>query len=208
MGNNILAIGANDGKVYGLNSNNGKKIWEFDCGHGNAFLRDVLFHNDIFYFGLISPGKSSGYLFALPWHLGEYEKVAKIYTSEGEILESANFLAVAAHFAIKGRQELEENAANGWIECGKPGMAVQYWLGMAKPEKAAKCWETAAESFRGKNNAVAAEQYYQASRIYWRIGDTVNEKSCFHKAVELGNGRFCVLKFLITPFRQSVKQES
>jgi outer membrane protein assembly factor BamB len=208
IANDMLAIGANDGKAYGLSLDTGERMWTFDPGLGNAFVRDVLFHDGIFYLGMAQSNKPSGFLYALPWHLGEYEDIASRFTAKGKNLEAANLFAVAAHYASRNRDELSEKAANCWIEGGSPRLAVEYWLGLAKPKKAAQCWIIAAEDRRGRDNLQAAEYYYEASRLFWRLGDTQNEDRCYHEAVELGKWPRLRLKVINNPMQTIGKQGS
>ena len=197
----LLAIGANDGKVYGLDIRSGEKRWEFDSGLGQAVARDVLYHEGVFYIGIYSSNEDRGLLYALPWHLGEYELMAKLFSVRENYLEAASLYALAAHYATKNREALGDAAAGCWIDGGNPQMAVRYWEGLAKPQKAAACWELAAEEMRGKDNPLAAEYVYQASRIYWRLGDFAGEDRCYCEAVELGKWPRLRLKPLNNPLQ-------
>ncbi len=182
----LLAVGANDGKVYGVDTATGEKIWTFNSGLEEVIARDILYHNGVFYLGMFKPEEGQGYLFALPWHLGEYETIARRLHARRKTAEAASLFAAAAHYASHNREVLSEAAASCWIEAGMPRLAAQYWLGLAMPEKAAQGWTAAAEDLRGKDNLRSAEYYFEASRLYWRLGDAKKEELCNCAAVELG----------------------
>ena len=185
-----LAIGANDGTVYGVDLQTGQCEWKYNTGFDHFIILDVLCHDGIFYVGGYDCNEEGGHLYALLWHGNQYEKMAKKMEERGHFLEAADLFAVAAHYSHYskgGRIVLGEKAEENWIKAGRPERGAAFWESMAKPEQVAKCWVEAAESLRGHNNIQSAEYYYEAAQVYWRLGKYDKEKACFGEAVELAH---------------------
>jgi len=186
---NVVAVGANDGHVYALDLHSGDYLWGFDSGTGQGMVQDVLAQEETFYIAVNGGKPANDQLFALPWHLGEYEKVAKKNQGMENYALAAELFALASYSARRKeeRDDLCGRAAANWIEAGKPHLAAAFWESLARFDQAATHWQAAAELARGRDNLKAAEYSYRAARLYWRLGDPTNEDRCAADAADLAN---------------------
>jgi hypothetical protein len=150
-------------------------------------LGDVLYHAGVFYGGGYRSDEESGYLHALPWHLGHYEAMAAKVLQQQNDCAAANLYAAASYY-VKRKEErshLHQMAAENWLKDGQPHLAAAFWENLADFDQAARCWREAADLMRGRDNLKAAEYYYRAGRLFWRIGASSDEELCAGRAADL-----------------------
>ena len=123
--------------------------------------------------GVVYVGTDTGQVYALPWHLGKYDWAAERLERTHRSYEAGVFYAVVAHstHSINDRENLYRKAETRWDAIGESEWAARMWEGLAHEKRAADAYCRAAESHRGRDNRQAAEYYYSASRLYWRLDD-------------------------------------
>lgn len=179
----IAAICVNDYGVVLLSAHSHEPIGAFEKINGAR-----LFASPVISDGTIYTGTNNGDIFALPWHLGRYESAARQLEHARDFHQAALFYALAAQQSKSKdeREALNLAAERCWDKNGEPEWAARMWEGMAHEQKAAEAYQRAAEHRRGPNNQRAAEYYYAASRLYWRLNDKSKKEDCESQAAKLG----------------------
>jgi hypothetical protein len=192
----LVAVCINQSGIALLNAKTGGLVWHFPVDKDVKLLSDALLAE-----GVIYAGTDGGQVLALPWHLGKYEKAAVHLAAMKKKLEAAVFYATAANhiYSPVERDALYHQAAECWDELGESEWAARMWDGLAQEEKAAAAYCRAAESHRGRDNRLAAEFFYSASRLYWRLDLASQADTCAKQAAKLGRWPDIRLKERINP---------
>ena len=184
VGDGLVVAGVNQSGVALLDASSGELAWHFPVGKDVKLLSDPVLAD-----GVIYVGTDTGQVLALPWHLGKYKWAAGWLERANRWSEAALFYAVSAHNAISldVRESLYRNAETCWDAIGQSESAARMWEGLAHEKRAADAYCRAAESRRGRDNRQAAEYYYSASRLYWRVeGMAAQADQCAREAAKLG----------------------
>jgi outer membrane protein assembly factor BamB len=178
----LVAVAVNQCGVCLLDAGTGDQIWEFRPPEDVKLFSDVIIDSGVIYFGT-----DNGALCALPWHLGQYEWAADYLQTRAEYFSAAICYVVAAHLIIdlSRREHFLDQAEVCWDKSGEPEWAAFMWEGLGRERKAAQAYCRAAEARRGQDK-LAAEYYYRASRLYWRLGEQEKADQCLLEAATLG----------------------
>jgi len=187
LAEDVLAVGDHAGNVYGVDPDTGGSIWTFQSGLVGAGCRDPLHHDGVFYLGLDRKTDESGYLQALPACFGGYEYFANKAALRNQAETAGELYAAAAYFETQPekRSRLAELAVRQWRGGGHSRLAAEFWENEVRLDRAAGCWQEAADNLRGRDNHQAAEFLYRAARLYWRLGQTEQEAHCAGEAARL-----------------------
>ena len=185
----FLVVGANDGHAYAFNGETGERLWSFNSGFEKMPMRDVLYQDGICYLAGYNIGHTDGYLFALPWHLGEYEIFAEKAAQKNTDELAGDLFAVGSYYAkrMDKRNSLAQRAVEHWCNDGQAQRAAAFWESQRRFDLAVKYWQEAAEWHRPVAPLRAAEFYYQASQMHWRLGNPAAEEDCAREAAWLAN---------------------
>ncbi len=185
----VLAVGDHNGQVVGVDPDTGGTIWTFQSGLAGAICRDPLYHDGIFYLGLDRKTDESGYLQALPVCFGEYEYFANKAALRNQAEIAGELYAAAAYFETQPekRSQLAELAVRQWRGNGHAHLAAGFWENEVRLDRAAGCWQEAADNLRGRDNPQAAEFLQRAARLYWRLGQGEQEAHCAGEAARLAH---------------------
>jgi len=189
-------FGANDGFIHAIDPGTEGEVWSYPVADrkpvcGSPAMAD----------GVIYIGAGDGYAYALPWHLGCYERAAESRLAHAEFVQAGELFILAAHTSkqAKERQAFYEQAEKSFDCGGQPELAARLWEELRKEEKAACAWEHAAELQCGVDNNRAAEDYYRASRLFWRVGCEDEAARCAREAAKIGNWPLLRLKSWTNP---------
>jgi len=163
--NGLVAVCVNDSGISLLDSQTRELLWSFH-EHGGRLFSEPLIHGESVFFGT-----DRGRIIALPWHLGQFENAANHLSRHKKHHEAGAYYALAGNLNVQPqfRDEYYQKAEQHWTDAGRPEWAALMWKGLAHEQKAAAAYVRAAETQRGRDNRLAAEYYYTASRLYWRL---------------------------------------
>jgi hypothetical protein len=107
---------------------------------------------------------------------------------QNDLHNAAVLYALGAYFEVQQeeRKELYKQAVKCWASLGQPEWAGRLWEGLAHEGLAAQAYCDAGDERRGRNNRLAAELFYRASRLYWRIDQPEKEHQSACEAARLG----------------------
>jgi len=183
VSDDMVAVGANDGCVHAFNAQSGERIWRFAYNGEMPVLCSPVFKDCVIY-----GGAENRRVCALPWHLGHYESAAEKMEIQNDLHNAAVLYALGAYFEVQHeeRKELYKQAVKCWASLGQPEWAGRLWEGLAHEGLAAQAYCDAGDERRGRNNHLAAELFYRASRLYWRIDQPEKEHQSASEAARLG----------------------
>ena len=140
----LLYVGDTHGKVYLLASADGAEVGRVAVGINE---RDGVASRLQLVEERLLVGARSGSLCSFPWHLGQYESVARRLAKP----DAAAFYCVAAEFAPQNekKNDLRERASTSWVDSGMYDEAARMWEAAGELRRAAKLYEEAAHSVSG-----------------------------------------------------------
>ena len=174
----------NKSGVVLFDAQTGELGWHFPVHQAVQLMSDPLLVD-----GVIYAGTDMGQVFALPWHLGKYEWAGNWCRAREECEEAGMFFVLCAQSALisEKQEHYYQLAEKCWDAIGQSEWAARMWEGLARQKRAADAYCRAAESHRGRNNRQAAEYYYSASRLYWRLDEmSAQADHCAKEAASLG----------------------
>ena len=184
VGAGIVIVAVNGGGVHVLEAETGDPVGMFEMGSQVKLPSDPLLHEGVIYLG-----GDDGQFYALPWHLGNYTRAGECEEKRGRWYPAGEYYTAAAYFssALDERERLYRQAEDCWGRLGEPEWAARLWEGLGRECEAAEAYCRAAELQRGRDNALAAEYYYRASRLCWRLDDRqADAERCAVEAARLG----------------------
>lgn len=183
--NEFVAVCVNAYGVILLDAHTCEILWSFKVENSVRLLSEPAIAG-----GVVYTGTDRGSIYALPWHLGEYENAAEHLKRQKKLHQAGLYYALAARQPRPQhiREAHYQKAEECWNEIGTPEWAARMWEGLATKElKAGDAYCRAAEIQGGHNNRLAAEYFYSASRLYWRAGDVPQKvDDAARKAAQLG----------------------
>jgi len=167
----VLFVGDNARRVHALDAENGEPIWTFACGDS---VTAPLLVGD----GVVYVGSHDGCLYALPWHLGRWEKAAQWCEKKHQNMDAACYHALGgntpvAALLLKGQREYE--LAARLLEEGRQytEAARSYRAAAAEHERRAR---TAAE------RAAAGALFTRAAYLFTKLKDWNGAMFCRYRA--------------------------
>ena len=180
----IVAVGVNQHGVVLFNEQTREMIGEVHADPRVKLIPTPALAEDVLYIGT-----DQGEVLAMPWHLGDYQKAAAIVKNQKKFRDAGLYYSLAARYLARNheREALYQLAEECWDESGEPEWAARMWVGLVEEKRAAEAYIRAAKNQKGRNNPLAAEYYYKASRLYWRLdGESPEEEKCAREAAKLG----------------------
>jgi hypothetical protein len=105
----------------------------------------------------------------------------------GRLFIAGEFYTIAAYFtsSLDERERLYRQAETCWVR--EPEWTARLWERLGRECEAADAYCRAAEIQRGRDASLAAEYYYRASRLCWRLDDRqADAERCAKEAALLG----------------------
>lgn len=182
VGEGIVVVAVNGGEVHVLDAKTGEPVGKFEMGALVRLPSDPLLQEGVIYLG-----GDDGQFYALPWHLGNYGRAGQLEERRGRLFVAGEFYTTAAYFtsSLDERERLYRQAETCWVR--EPEWAARLWEGLVRECEAADAYCRAAELQRGRDASLAAEYYYRASRLCWRLDDRLADaERCAKEAAMLG----------------------
>jgi outer membrane protein assembly factor BamB len=205
----LVIIGSHDGSIYAFASDpeaerflsgeqKTRPVWRYCTKNASRILGSVLCKGEACYISC-----EDGRILALPYSLGEFgwiasrmERLTQKMVQNHEItsvikqsqLKTGHALALASCFESPENQELFcKKAGKYWKQANEPEWLARLYKGRRELTKAAKAYEDSAEYQRGRNRLKSAEDYYEAAKIYWKLGEFDIYSRCQREACFLGS---------------------
>jgi len=169
----LAFVGANDGRVYIVDIRNGHVSTTWNFPPGFTSVGSPAISGDKIYIAAHKNenGKKTSQMMVTHWSHGQYEMAAEQLETEKAWEEAANYYSLASIQQAGGANKLKKKAEYCWIEADKPELAGAFWDAHGNDERAAECLAIAGERANNRDQPeTAAVYYYQAARIYWRLG--------------------------------------
>jgi hypothetical protein len=167
----LLFVGDNEGQVHAFDAENGEPIWTFVCG--DSVTAPVAASEGVVYFG-----SHDGCLYALPWHLGQWDSAARFCEKKGREMDAACLHALAgdteAAASLLKKQDEHELAARLLEHDERPTEAA-----MAYREAAAEQEKRAQTKQERKG---AGLLYTRAAYLFTKLKDWNAAMYCRHRA--------------------------
>lgn len=184
IGEGIVVVAVNGGEVHVLDAGTGEPVGKFEMGAQVKLPSDPRLHEGVIYLG-----GDDGQFYALPWHLGDYKRAGELEEKRSRWFPAGEYYTAAAYFtsSLDEREPLYRQSETCWDRLGGPEWAARLWEGLGRECEAADAYCRAAQVQRGRDSSLAAEYYYRASRLCWRLDDRqADAERCAKEAALLG----------------------
>lgn len=177
----FVAVCVNEVGVCLFSSHSRKLFWRHSV-EGVSLFTAPFIREHVLYFGT-----DQGKVLALPFEHDNHQAAAEHYRQSGDLHRAGLYYALSARAEkkIENRDHYFHQAEDCWNENGGSQWAGRMWEGLGKPEKAAEAYYRAGEFQRTVDKLQAAEYYYRASRIFWRLGNSTRQEECEEQAARL-----------------------
>jgi len=208
----LAFVGANDGHLHVFDLQDGQETTSWAVDHGYSIVSSPATDGERLFISAYKKDNNASCLMTVHWSHHQYEKAAQQLEAEQEWEEAANYYVLASLqqdcvIHQERCQQLQQKAAECWINSGKPELAGAFWDALGEDERAAPCLVKAGELAQNRNQTETAALFYnQAARIYWQLGQKQEREKYQKKAARLG--RWPVLR--VSPFnipKLTLKQE-
>lgn len=179
----VLFFGSIDGSVYALDAERHEELWRFEAGSAVMGLAVAD--------GIVYVTAREGSLFALPWHLGQWERVAAFVEAVGRRRDAATFYARAG-------KPLEARRLLHYL--GDFTAAAEVMESAGERTEAAEDYRRAGERAQRRGaEEEAAELYERAADLFAEIRCAAEVEECRRAAVRCRRAPFLRIDLLNRP---------